>query len=144
MLSIFFGLVEHIIEIDTFVENCKKMLNEGGKIIVISANGLSPWYYGLRKIFRAGFHCTTDKYYSRHNLKKVMISHGLVEDKCIYWGFFPAGISGLLYRILKVTGDLLEKTPLKAFEGGMSISYKQNKNYDNLRLFAFFFSIYSD
>jgi ubiquinone/menaquinone biosynthesis C-methylase UbiE len=124
----FFGLVEHIIEIDIFIENCKKMLKEGGKIIVISANGSSPWYYGLRKIFRAGSHCTTDKYFSRQSLKKVMANHGLIEDKNIYWGFFPAGISGLLYNILKASGKLLEKTPLKVFGGGMSISYKLEKN----------------
>jgi len=124
-LIYFFGLIEHVIDIDNLMENCIKMLNDGGKIVVISSNALSPWYYGLRKIFRAGTHCTTDRYYSRRSLGKVMARHGFIEEKCIYWGFFPAGIEGLFYRILKCMGGLLEKTPLKALGGGMTISYKQ-------------------
>lgn len=121
----FFGLIEHVIKIDNLMENCKLMLNNGGKIVVISSNGLSPWYHGLRKPFRVGIHCTTDRYYSRRSLGKVMARHGFIEEKCIYWGFFPAGVEGLFYRILKCIGGLLEKTPLKALGGGMTISYKQ-------------------
>lgn len=124
-LIYFFGLIEHVIDIDNLMENCIKMLNDGGKIVIISSNALSPWYYGLRKFFRGGIHCTTDRYYTRRSLGKVMARHGFIEEKCIYWGFFPAGIEGLFYRILKFIGGLLEKTPLKAFGGGMTISYKQ-------------------
>ena len=120
----FFGLIEHVINMDNLMENCKLILNEGGKIVVISSNGLSPWYHGIRKPFRGGIHCTTDKYYSRNSLGKIMIDHGFREEQCIYWGFFPAGVKGFLYKFFKFVGSLFEKTPLKKFGGGMTISYK--------------------
>lgn len=120
----FFGLIEHVINMDNLMENCKLMLNEGGKIVIISSNGLSPWYHGIRKPFRGGIHCTTDKYYSRNSLGKIMIDHGFSEEQCIYWGFFPAGVKGFLYKFFKFVGSLFEKTPLKKFGGGMTISYK--------------------
>jgi len=120
----FFGLIEHVINMDNLMENCKLILNEGGKIVVISSNGLSPWYHGIRKPFRGGIHCTTDKYYSRNSLGKIMIDHGFNEEQCIYWGFFPAGVKGFLYKFFKFVGSLFEKTPLKKFGGGMTISYK--------------------
>jgi len=120
----FFGLIEHVIDMDNLIENCKLMLNKSGKIIIISSNGLSPWYHGLRKPFRVGIHCTTDRYYSRNSLGQIMKKHGFKEVQCIYWGFFPAGIKGLLYRILKSIGSVLENSPLKKFAGGMTISYK--------------------
>jgi len=120
----FFGLIEHVINMDNLMENCKLMLNEGGKIVIISSNGLSPWYHGIRKPFRGGIHCTTDKYYSRNSLGKIMIDHGFREEQCIYWGFFPAGVKGFLYKFFKFVGSLFEKTPLKKFGGGMTISYK--------------------
>ena len=119
----FFGLIEHVINIDNLMENCRLMLNDGGKIVVISSNGLSPWYHGLRKPFRVGIHCTTDKYYSRNSLGQIMLDHGFKEEQCIYWGFFPAGVKGIVYKILKVLGSLIERTPLKKFGGGMTISY---------------------
>jgi len=106
------------------IENCKLMMNDGAKIVVISSNALSPWYYGIRKIFRNGIHCTTDKYYSRYSLGRIMREHGFHEEFCQYWGFFPAGVKGLTYKILSGIGWLIGKTPLKKFGGGMTISYR--------------------
>jgi hypothetical protein len=100
------------------------MLNKGGKVVVISSNGLSPWYHGIRKPFRGGIHCTTDKYYSRKSLGNIMAAHGFKEEGCIYWGFFPAGVTGLVYNFFRFVGLILEKTPFKKFGGGMTISYK--------------------
>ena len=122
----FFGLIEHVINIDNLIKNCRLMLNKGGKIVVISSNGLSPWYHGIRKPFRGGIHCTTDKYYSRKSLGNIMALHGFQEVGYIYWGFFPAGVTGLLYKFFRFIGALIEKTPFKKFGGGMTISYKFN------------------
>ena len=123
-LVYFFGLIEHIIEIDIFIENCKRMLNDNGRLIVITPNGLCPWYYGVRNIIRSGKHCSSDNYYSRNSLRKIMMRHGLFEEQYNYWGFFPAGIDGIFFYILKYLGIFLEKTPLKKYSGGMSIKYK--------------------
>lgn len=123
-LVYFFGLIEHIINIDTLIENCKKMLQVSGEVVVVTPNALSPWYHGLRIFSRAGVHCTTDKYYSRRSLKKIMESHGFVEEECKYWGFFPAGSKGLVYRFLRIAGLIVSKTPLIKFAGGMTISYR--------------------
>lgn len=120
----FFGLIEHVIDIDTLMENCKLMLNSGGRIVVISSNGLSPWYHGIRKPFRGGIHCTSDKYYSRNSLGRIMQAHGFNEKQCLYWGFFPAGVKGIIYRFFKAVGAIIERTPLKKFGGGMTISYE--------------------
>lgn len=133
-LIYFFGLIEHIIEVDTFLDNCKKMLHKDGKIIVITPNALCPWYYGIRNFFRSGKHCTSDKYYSRRNLKRIMLNHEFIEERCIYWGFFPAGISDFLYKILNYIGKFIEKTPLKVFSGGISLKYRINsepRNYED-------------
>lgn len=122
-LIFFFGLIEHVIDIDNLIENCKKSLKKNGKIVVISSNALSPWYYGIRYLFRAGKHCTTDKYYSRYSLNKVMQKHGFKEETHQYWGFFPAGINGTMYKLLSLIGKLIQNSPLKIFGGGMTISY---------------------
>jgi SAM-dependent methyltransferase len=120
----FFGLIEHIIDMDTLIENCKLMLNEGARVIAISSNAASPWYYGVRKLARAGSHLTTDKYYSRRTLGKVMREHGFEEVDYRYWGFYPAGIEGIGYQFLRWLGDILEHSPLKILAGGMTIRYR--------------------
>jgi len=120
----FFGLIEHVIDIDTLMENCKLMLNDGGRIVAVASNATSPWYYGVRRFSRAGSHLTTDKYHSRKTLGKVMREHGFEEQDYRYWGFYPAGIEGFAYKFLRWFGDILENTPLKIFAGGMTISYK--------------------
>jgi 2-polyprenyl-3-methyl-5-hydroxy-6-metoxy-1,4-benzoquinol methylase len=119
----FLGLIEHVIEIDVLIENCKLMLNDGGTVVVVSSNAFSPWYYGLRRIFRAGMHCSTDKYYSRSSLGKIMDKHGLSEECCKYFGFVPPGVEGVTFKILRRIGNFFGETPLKIFAGGMAIRY---------------------
>ncbi len=120
-----FALIEHIIKIDNLIDNCEKMLKPDGKIIFVSPNALSPWYYGLRRFFRVGFHCTTDRYYSRYSIGKIMKKHGFKEMNFKYWGFFPAGVEGLIYKLLNTVGSLIEKTPLRIFSGGITVSYQK-------------------
>ena len=53
-----------------------------------------------------------------------MSNMGLSEEQCIYWGFFPAGVKGFVYKFFSFVGSLFENSPLKKFGGGMTISYK--------------------
>jgi hypothetical protein len=102
----------------------QKILNKGGDIIVISSNASNSWYW-LRKIFRGGIYCKTDRFYSRYSIGKVMTRHELVKEKFIFWRFFPSGASGLLYRILKFIDGLLDNPSLKAHGGGITVSNKR-------------------
>jgi SAM-dependent methyltransferase len=121
----FFGLIEHVIEIDNLINNCENMLKPNGRIVIASSNALSPWYYGLRNFSRVGIHCTTDRYFSRYSIGKIMKKHGYEEINHKYWGFFPAGVEGYIYKFLYSVGTLIEKTPLRIFGGGMTICYKK-------------------
>lgn len=118
-----FGLIEHIIDANIFLENCKKMLKNGGRLIFVTPNGRSPWYSGIRKLWRAGSHCSSDTYYSKGELDELLQSHGFVPDAAVYWGFFPAGISDHLYRALSIIGRILRKTWIKKYAGGITVSY---------------------
>jgi 2-polyprenyl-3-methyl-5-hydroxy-6-metoxy-1,4-benzoquinol methylase len=118
-----FGLIEHIIDIEVFVENCKSMCKIGGRVIFITTNGLSPWYKIIRKYWRAGRHCTTDRYYTKDQIDKIMSNHSFEPLDYIYWGYFPAGISNFGYSLLNGAGKIIEKTKFRRYAGGLSVSY---------------------
>ena len=118
-----FGLVEHIINFESFITNCKKMLKNNGMIIFITPNGRSPWYKGLRKLCRAGSHCTSDKCYTKEQLDGLMIKYGFYPLASVYWGYFPAGISDFWFKVLNFSGKLIDKTCLNRYTGGLTVSY---------------------
>jgi 2-polyprenyl-3-methyl-5-hydroxy-6-metoxy-1,4-benzoquinol methylase len=118
-----FGLIEHIINVDTFVLNCRNMVRKAGIVVFITPNGRSPWYGPMRRLWRAGRHCSSDRYYSKEQLDRLMTSYGfqLVEAK--YWGSFPAGVGEGLYKSLNFIGKLIEKTRFDKYLGGLTVSY---------------------
>jgi 2-polyprenyl-3-methyl-5-hydroxy-6-metoxy-1,4-benzoquinol methylase len=122
-----FGLIEHIIEIDTFIQNLGKMINHKGRLIFVTPNGKSPWYGNMRYLLRSGKHCSTDKYYNIADLNKLMSKHGFIEEKCIYWGYFPAGVNDFIWKLLEAIGYMIDKTPMRKYAGGITISYMKNK-----------------
>jgi SAM-dependent methyltransferase len=118
-----FGLLEHIIETKVFAANCRRMLRPGGRLVLVAPNGRSPWYGALRKLFRAGAHCTSDKYYTVEECDALFSTQGLTREGLVYWGFAPAGVPRLLYYALHGVGALMSLTPLRQYAGGMTVSY---------------------
>ncbi len=118
-----FGILEHIINLKIFLTNCKRMLRSGGRIVFVTPNGKSPWYHGLRRPWRVGRHCSTDRYYSLNQLKEIMIGFGFSLEEAIFWGFFPAGIGDFPFYILDRFGKLVEKTSFREYAGGLTASF---------------------
>ena len=118
-----FGLIEHIIDIDTFLLNCRRMLKIGGRIIFVTPNGKSPWYGPIRKFFRAGRHCSTDIYYTKEQLSDVMARRGFIFQQAVYWGYFPADVGSIAYHVLRFLGQVLDRTPLRQYAGGLTVSF---------------------
>ena len=123
----FFGLIEHILDIEAFVTNVQKMLRKNGHLIVVTPNGKCPWYGGIRSLWRSGKHCSTDKYYTKDQLDSIFKSYDFIPEKELYWGYFPAGAGNILTSALKIAGSVIDKTPLKKYAGGITISYRLNE-----------------
>ncbi len=118
-----FGILEHIINLEPFLVNCKRMLRSRGRIIFITPNGKSPWYHGLRRPWRVGRHCSTDRYYSLNELIEILGVFGFSLEKAIFWGFFPAGIGDFPFHILDRIGKLIERTRFREYAGGLTASF---------------------
>jgi SAM-dependent methyltransferase len=122
-LAYCFGLLEHIIDVEIFIRNCRSMLRNGGRMIFITPNARAPWYGSIRRLLRAGRHCSSDRYYTKEEIDYLMTSHGFRPGEMIYWGYFPAGVGNFLYHTLNLIGKVLEKTWLKRYAGGLTVSY---------------------
>lgn len=122
----FFGLFEHIIELDKFLKNIKSILKKDGVVIGVTPNGLSPWY-AIRKYFRGtSKHCTTDKYYRLQEIKEFFEKNGFKFDEALYWGAVPAGIKNrFIVLSLVVLEFMIKKTPLRIYLGGLSFKFRK-------------------
>jgi len=118
-----FGLIEHIINVEPFLANCRAMLKPGGRLVFAAPNGRCPWYGSLRKIWRAGSHCTSDHYYTPEECDRLLAPHGFKRNGLTYWGYAPAGVSGWLYALASAIGRVLDMTLLRRYAGGMTLSY---------------------
>jgi 2-polyprenyl-3-methyl-5-hydroxy-6-metoxy-1,4-benzoquinol methylase len=118
-----FGLLEHIIDVQTFLLNCKKMLKRKGRLVLVLPNGKCPWYGGMRRLWRAGRHCSSDRYYTRAQLDDLMRQYGFTPEAAVYWGYYPPGVGSVLFWSLRLIGRLIEKTWLRQYAGGLTASY---------------------
>jgi len=118
-----FGLLEHIIDVNTFVANCKDMLRIGGRVVLVSTNGRSPWYGVMRRLWRAGRHCSSDRYYTKEQIDDLMGRQGFAPEATFYWGYFPAGVEDIVYQILNLIGKIVNGTWLRRYAGGLTVSY---------------------
>lgn len=123
-LIYWFGLLEHIVDPDALMMNCKGMLGEGGRIVVVASNAKCPWYHGMNRLWRVGKHCSTDRYYAKDTLDGLMNRHGFHPKKFIYWGYSPAGVGNSVHLLLSAIGRVLDKTSLRQYAGGMTASYE--------------------
>lgn len=122
----FFGLIEHIIDKNSFVKEINRILKPGGSVVGITPNGKSPWYK-IRVLARGtGKHCSSDHYYTKGELKNLFELHGLVWEKHKYWGLVYAGLShSFFYKALSFLEPILEKSPFSFLLGG--ITFKVSK-----------------
>lgn len=123
-LIYWFGLLEHIVNVDTLMNNCTSMLGKGGRIVVVASNANCPWYHGASRLWRVGKHCSTDRYYDKGTLDRLMVRHGFRPDGLVYWGYSPAGVGDTMHWILSAIGRVLDKTWLRRYAGGMTVSYR--------------------
>jgi SAM-dependent methyltransferase len=118
-----FGLIEHIIDVEPFLANCRAMLKPGGRLTFAAPNGRCPWYGSLRKIWRAGAHCSSDHYYTPEECDRLFERYGFTRSGLLYWGYAPAGVTGGLYTLLSALGSVIDMTPLRRYAGGMTLCY---------------------
>jgi|GEM_PF-6493122 len=125
----FFGLVEHIIEIDAFFNEIRRILKPGGMVIGVMPNKKSPWY-ALRKMVRGtGAHCSSDRYYGLDNVRDWCRKYGFTCTAYKYWGCVPAGLSAGAFHILKGLEKPVIHSPFASFAGG--ITFKMQKTASN-------------
>jgi ubiquinone/menaquinone biosynthesis C-methylase UbiE len=120
-LVYFFGLIEHIVDIDGFVKELSRILKTDGCIIGITPNRASPWY-SIRNLFRGtGKHCSTDTYYHLTELKQIFNTIHLEFTVALYWGAIPAGLNNkFLVKALSFAEKILLKFNLSFLLGGIT------------------------
>jgi ubiquinone/menaquinone biosynthesis C-methylase UbiE len=120
----FFGLIEHIVNMEQFVSEIKRVLKSKGVVIGVTPNARSPWYK-LRSIFRGtGKHCSTDRYYSSRDLKSIFYEEYFFNLSMNHWGLVPAGFDGWGVKFLKWLEPFAERTPAKYLLGGITFSFR--------------------
>ena len=121
----FFGLIEHIIDVSSFLMEIKRVLKKDGVVIGVTPNKNSPWYKIRHFIRQTGKHCTTDKYYSLNELNELFSSIGFHKIYSCYWGAVPAGINDCLGRFFSIIEPLLEHSFMRSLLGGITFSYRK-------------------
>jgi len=119
----FFGLIEHIIDVDGFINELKRILKKGGVLIGVTPNGTSPWYSIRPAVRGTGKHCSTDAYYSIRDLDNIFTPGGFSRIYASHWGSVPAGVGDIFGKLLSKIEPLIEKTPLKIYLGGITFAY---------------------
>lgn len=123
----FFGLIEHVIDTDSFVSEIRRVLMPGGVVVGVTPNGASPWYK-LRDIVRGtGKHCATDRYYTLGELDEIFGRSGFFNIYGARWGLVPAGLNDFLGNVLSYLEPFLERTPARFWLGGLTFGYRVAK-----------------
>lgn len=122
----FFGLVEHILDVDKFFTTLLRVLKPGGVVIGVMPNGKCPWYNIRRHIRKTGKHCESDRYYTWQDVKIWREKYGFESCKKIYWGGVPAGTAGLPYIFLRLLERPLELSPFRSWCGGLTFKLQKS------------------
>lgn len=117
-----FGLLEHIIQPDALLDNCRRLVEPGGWLIFVGPNGRCSWYGRLRQVARAGPHCSTDRYYTLREMAELVEPYGFTLEAYRYWGWCPAGVSDVVYYPLALAGKLAQRV-IPWWAGGLTVSF---------------------
>lgn len=93
-------------------------------MVLVCANARSPWYGALRRLWRGGTHCSTDRYYTVEALDAAATAHGFVPEAMEYWGYFPAGVGAFPAALFRTAGRIVARTPFRKYAGGLTRSYR--------------------
>ena len=84
----FFGLIEHIINVDAFMVEIRRLLKKDGLVVGVTPNRRCPWY-AIRKLVRkTGKHCSSDTYYVEEEVLQLFEKHGFTAERIEYWVYF--------------------------------------------------------
>ncbi len=121
----FFGLIEHIINMEIFFSEVSRVLKPGGYVIGVTPNSSCPWYKIRQLIRGTGKHCSTDHYYNQREIAGILKNNSFSLEKIDFFGTVPAGLSGkVLLGILKLAENL-RHTLLKDKLGGLTFLGKK-------------------
>ena len=122
----FFGLVEHIVEIDAFFKEIHRILKQDGLIVGVMPNKKCPWYGFRRYVRGTGSHCSTDRYYGFDDVCAWAEKYGFIATKNIYWGCVPAGLPRLPFQVLKFLEKPILLSFLRRWAGGLTFQLKKS------------------
>lgn len=125
----FFGLLEHIINVDSFIINIRRVLKKNGLLIGNIPNRLCPWY-SIRKCIRGtGTHCSSDRYYTSREIKKLFKKYEFELVMLTFRGFLPAiKMNTIIFMLLRLSNKLLIYTPIRYFAGGIYFTFRKSNN----------------
>ncbi len=86
------AVIEHVTDVNIFVEKLKRLCRPGGKVIVMTLDDRSIIYEAARFLNKVGVKAPFERLYSRHHLhhfntsslRRLMENHGLVVEKTIH------------------------------------------------------------
>lgn len=124
----FFGLLEHIINKDGFIEEIKRILRPAGAVVGVTPNASSPWFRLRKRVRGTGMHCSSDRYYTKSELKKIFTKHGFLPEAIKFWGAVPAGITNaMVFKILKYSEPLLDNFVFTGLLGSMGFKFRKSR-----------------
>jgi len=119
----FVGLLEHLLDPQSFLTSALRVLKDGGQLVGFTPNAISPWYSSVGKLFRKSTrHLSTDALYGAKQLGDMLTATGFASVDLVYWGFVPAGIPDLLFYPLFLAEKVLERTWFKRWAGGLAFA----------------------
>lgn len=123
---IFYGLIEHVIHRKKFEKEIFRLLKRGGKVIGVTPNGLSPWYY-FKKITRGQrFHCSSDKLLTETSLKKIFSNKKYIAKINLFGAVPPSSLNNkIIFYILLFLEQVLILKPFSILLGAICFSAKK-------------------
>lgn len=120
------GLLETLPDLGRHFAECARILRPGGTVIGITSNGDCPWYWLRWRLQGGSRHCRQEELVRAKALRRDLTAAGFAEISAKGWGAVPPGLpDGIVVRILKAVGSIVEMTPARAYLGSLSFSARK-------------------